>query len=151
MFLGSFPFRPRPQRTGESLVGLGVGRHHATLLNHEYSQFQPVLRIRDPWIHVFDPWIRDWWIRGSMPDPWLVWIRIRESMPLTNGSGFGSGSCYFRHWQTRRQPLTSGSGSGSRRPKTHGSGSATLVSTMLSNLVTSVTNKRVIFTVLWVN
>jgi hypothetical protein len=27
----------------------------------------------------------------------LVWIRIRGSMPLTNGSGFGSGSCYFRH------------------------------------------------------
>jgi hypothetical protein len=28
----------------------------------------------------------------------LVWIqiRIRESMPLTNGSGFESGSCYFR-------------------------------------------------------
>ncbi len=27
----------------------------------------------------------------------LVWIRIRGSMPLTHGSGFGSGSCYFRH------------------------------------------------------
>jgi hypothetical protein len=31
----------------------------------------------------------------------LVWIRIRGSMPLTNGSGFGSGcesgSFYFRH------------------------------------------------------
>ncbi len=31
----------------------------------------------------------------------LVWIRIRGSMPLTNGSGSGcgfrSGSCYFRH------------------------------------------------------
>jgi hypothetical protein len=25
----------------------------------------------------------------------LVWIRIRGSMPLTNGSG--SGPCYFRH------------------------------------------------------
>jgi hypothetical protein len=25
----------------------------------------------------------------------LVWIRIRGSMPLTNGSGFGSGSFYF--------------------------------------------------------
>ncbi len=33
----------------------------------------------------------------------LVWIRIRGSMPLTNGSGFGSGSCYFRHWPSRRQ------------------------------------------------
>jgi hypothetical protein len=27
----------------------------------------------------------------------LVWIRIRVSMPLINGSGCGSGSCYFRH------------------------------------------------------
>jgi hypothetical protein len=27
----------------------------------------------------------------------LVWIRIHGSMPLTNGSGFGSGSSYFRH------------------------------------------------------
>jgi hypothetical protein len=29
----------------------------------------------------------------------LVWIRIRicGSMPLTNGFGCGSGSCYFRH------------------------------------------------------
>ncbi len=37
----------------------------------------------------------------------LVWIRIRirGSMPLTDGSGFrfGSGSCYFRHWLSRRQ------------------------------------------------
>jgi hypothetical protein len=29
----------------------------------------------------------------------LVRIRIRGSMPLTNGSG----SCYFRHWPSRRQ------------------------------------------------
>jgi hypothetical protein len=27
----------------------------------------------------------------------LVWIRIRGSMPLINGSGFRSGSRYFRH------------------------------------------------------
>ncbi len=27
----------------------------------------------------------------------LGWIRIRGSMPLTSGSGSGSGSCYFRH------------------------------------------------------
>jgi hypothetical protein len=27
----------------------------------------------------------------------LVWIRIRGPMPLTNGSGCWSGSCYFRH------------------------------------------------------
>ena len=35
----------------------------------------------------------------------LVWIRIRGSMPLTNGSrsGFGTGSCYFHHWPSRRQ------------------------------------------------
>ncbi len=31
-------------------------------------------------------------------------IRIRGSMPLTNGSGFGS--CYFRHWPSRRQQKT---------------------------------------------
>ncbi len=30
-------------------------------------------------------------------------IRIRGSMPLSNGSGFGSGSCYFCHWLSRRQ------------------------------------------------
>jgi hypothetical protein len=33
----------------------------------------------------------------------LVWIRIRGSMPRTNGSGCGSGSCYFRHGPSRRQ------------------------------------------------
>ncbi len=27
-------------------------------------------------------------------------------MPLTNGSGFGSGSCYFLHWPLRRQQKT---------------------------------------------
>ncbi len=27
----------------------------------------------------------------------LMWIRIRGSMPLTYGSGCGSGSCCFRH------------------------------------------------------
>ncbi len=38
----------------------------------------------------------------------LVWIRIRGSMPLTNGSGsgFGSGSCNFRHWPSRCQEKT---------------------------------------------
>ncbi len=30
----------------------------------------------------------------------LEWIRIRGSMPLTNGSG----SCFFRHWPSRCQP-----------------------------------------------
>jgi hypothetical protein len=34
----------------------------------------------------------------------LVWIR--GSMPLTNGSEFGSGSCYFRHRPSRRQQKT---------------------------------------------
>ncbi len=35
----------------------------------------------------------------------LVWIRIRRSMPLTNGSGsgFGSRSCYFCPWPSRQQ------------------------------------------------
>ncbi len=40
----------------------------------------------------------------------LVWlrIRIRRSLPLTNGPGFGSGcgSCYFRPWPSRRQQKT---------------------------------------------
>ncbi len=44
----------------------------------------------------------------------LVWIRIRirvrGSMPLTNGSGFGSwcepGSFYFNHWPSRCQQKT---------------------------------------------
>ncbi len=39
----------------------------------------------------------------SVPDPWsMVWIR--GSMPLNNG--WGSGSCYFRPWPTRRQQKT---------------------------------------------
>ncbi len=38
----------------------------------------------------------------------LVWIRIRirGSMSLTYGSGFGSGFCYFRHWPSRCQQKT---------------------------------------------
>ncbi len=36
----------------------------------------------------------------------LVWIRIRGSMPLTNGSGCGSGSFYFHHWPSRCQQKT---------------------------------------------
>ncbi len=35
----------------------------------------------------------------------LGWIRIRGSMSLTNGSG--SGSCYFRHWPSRRHTIFS--------------------------------------------
>ncbi len=34
------------------------------------------------------------------------WIRIRGYMRLTNGSGFGSGSCYFRHWPSKCQQKT---------------------------------------------
>ncbi len=48
---------------------------------HVFVQWEPVLRIHDI----------------------LVWIRIRGSMPLTNGIGFGSGSCYFRYWLSRCQ------------------------------------------------
>ncbi len=36
----------------------------------------------------------------------LVWIWIRGFLPLTNESGFGSGSCYFRYWPLRRQQKT---------------------------------------------
>ncbi len=38
----------------------------------------------------------------------LVRIQIRGSMHLTNGSGSGfrSGSCYFRYWPSRRQQKT---------------------------------------------
>ncbi len=38
----------------------------------------------------------------------LVWIRIQIHgyMPLTNGSGFGSGSFYFHHWPSRCQQKT---------------------------------------------
>ncbi len=37
----------------------------------------------------------------------LVWIRIRGSMPQTNGSGFGSrsGSSYFRHWPANKKQI----------------------------------------------
>ncbi len=31
----------------------------------------------------------------------VLWIQIRGSMPLTNGSGFGSGPSFFRHWPSR--------------------------------------------------
>ncbi len=34
----------------------------------------------------------------------LVWIR--GSMPVTSGSGFGSWSCYFRHWPLRLQKFS---------------------------------------------
>ncbi len=68
------------------LVGLGhqqadilvvpLGRRH--VLDEEQDALEAVLRIHDI----------------------LGWIRIRiwisGSMPLTNGSGCGSGSCYFR-------------------------------------------------------
>jgi hypothetical protein len=37
----------------------------------------------------------------------LVQIRIRGSVPQTNGSGSGSGSCYFRQRPSRRQQTIS--------------------------------------------
>ena len=77
------------------------------------NKFEPVFRIHD---------ILAW-----------IQIRIRGSMPLTNGSGFGCGSCYFRQRPLRHQQKTifqkyvclmiegsgsaKGSGSGSGRPK----------------------------------
>ncbi len=38
----------------------------------------------------------------------LMWIRIRirGSLPLTDGSGFGSRSFYFHHWPSRRPQKT---------------------------------------------
>ncbi len=33
----------------------------------------------------------------------LMWIRIRGSVPLTTGSGCGSGSCYIRSLPSRRK------------------------------------------------
>ncbi len=51
-----------------------------------HRSFKPALRIQDV----------------------LVWIRIRVSMPRTNGSRsrFGPGSFYFRHWPSRDQQKT---------------------------------------------
>ncbi len=61
-----------------------------------------------------------------------ILVRIRGSLPVTNGSGSGYWSRYFRHWPSRRQQKTrnkgfsnyfclmikgTGFGSGSRRPK----------------------------------
>ncbi len=52
------------------------------------------------------------WIAVLLIYDILVWIRIRirfrtrGSMPLTNRSGFWSGSCYFRYWPLRRQQKT---------------------------------------------
>ncbi len=71
--------------TGESGVGrvqtptTGHTVHCDTLYTYTYLCQEPVLRIHD-----ILGWIR---------------IRIRGSMPLTNGSG----SCYFRHWPSRCQ------------------------------------------------
>ncbi len=50
-----------------------------------FLSFTPVLRI-----HYILMWIR-------------IRIWIRGSMPLTNGSGCGCGSCCFRHWPSRCQ------------------------------------------------
>ncbi len=46
--------------------------------------------------------VADPWHFGVDPDPW---IRIRGSMPLTNGSGSAE-SFYFHHWPSRCQQKT---------------------------------------------
>ncbi len=53
-----------------------------------------------PWFLILNPVFRIYDI--------LVWIRIRGSMLLTNGSGFGcgSGSCYLLYWPSRGQQKT---------------------------------------------
>ncbi len=43
------------------------------------------------------------WVTSPVPHEILVRVRIRGSIPLTNGSGCGFGSCYFRQWPSRRQ------------------------------------------------
>jgi hypothetical protein len=52
-------------------------------------------------IHSLSQWCKSM-IFGVDPDP-DPRNRIRGSMPLTNGSGFGSGSVYFHHWPSRCQ------------------------------------------------
>jgi hypothetical protein len=59
-------------------------RVHRVPTNEGRLTFRPVLRIRDIFV-----WIRIW---------------IRGSMPLTNGSGCGSGSCYFRYSLSFKMP-----------------------------------------------
>ncbi len=50
-------------------------------------------------------WTRRWAEKSVLRNiDILGWIRIRGSMPLTNGSG--SGSCYFRHYPSRCQQKT---------------------------------------------
>ncbi len=44
------------------------------------------------------------WISASVADLWHL-VKIRTgSVPLANGSGSYSGSCYFRQWLSRWQP-----------------------------------------------
>ena len=52
-------------------------------------------------IHSLSQWCKSM-IFGVDPDP-DPRNRIRGSMPLTNGSGFGSCSVYFHHWPSRCQ------------------------------------------------
>ncbi len=41
---------------------------------------------------------------SSVPDPWHFGVDPDPGpMPLTNGSRYGSGYCYFHHWTSRQQ------------------------------------------------
>ncbi len=66
--------------------GGGVPRPGAHSRTHRLRQGREPFHISYPLLRIHDI---------------LVWIRIRGSMPLTNGSGCGSGSFYFHHWPLR--------------------------------------------------
>ncbi len=72
-----WPRQPRGPDPGVSLSSCPGSRHPGPGQADERQEKKSVFRIHDI----------------------LVRIRIRGSMPLTNGSG----SCYFRHWPSRRQ------------------------------------------------
>jgi hypothetical protein len=59
---------------------------------------QPLFRPQGAYLYLLLPVLR---IVFRIHDI-LVWIRIRGSMPITNGSG----SCYFRHRPSRCQQKT---------------------------------------------
>ncbi len=76
--LPCFSFRVRFSCFFSSFLSLLLPRSHG-FMSLYCDRGKPVLRIHDI----------------------LVWIRIRGSMPLTNGSG--SRSFYFHHWPSRYQ------------------------------------------------